>query len=665
MQSKKTKPQNNSFLKTQNYLGLSKSPFYIIFISVGLIILISTLFFSFKKNPIYSSKLRNLEPNPLNIAIADVGDDKQYKGGYLTISTATAKETLFGEEFPNVEKVYYCLDTNCKKTDINTAIEFNGQKLTIFFYEKLTDLNEMFAKKNYIKEIDFANLYTNDITNMNKLFFSCPNLISCNFGEKFTGEKVTSMEKLFFRCDKLPKADLSFFKTTSLKEMSYMFTACHSIKEIKFGENFTTEKVVSMQYLFFECGKLTELDISKFKSNELTTMEFMFFACENLTSVKFGENFTVEKVKNMERLFQRCEKLPSVDFSYFNTKEVTTMEFMFFNCISLTNVKFGDNFTIEKVKNIERIFQNCYNIENIDMSKFKSNELVDMGYMFKNCYKLKNIKFGPEFTTEKVETMYALFKNCTSLKKVDLSKFKSNSLLDMSYMFSDCHNLESYNFSPEFTGEKVITMTHLFENCISLTSIDFSNFISGDLVDLTYVFLGCTRLKKVKFGEEFTARKVDNMYEMFRGCLSLTSVDLSKFHPKVLLETANMFYDCVSLVQVKFHNNLILKDMRHMENMFYNCNNTCFQCVDMSGFNIPDDVKADDFKTGANNLKVIVNKDNAKPIYEVLDKENKKLLKNGGIKCKWVDNCVCFGQNGECNKCDDGFKLRNGGCLKR
>ena len=58
--------------------------------------------------------------------------------------------------------------------------------------------------------------------------------------------------------------------------------------------------------------------------------------------------------------------------------------------------------------------------------------------MFVNDINLKHIRFGDDFTTEKVETMYALFKNCTALTSIDLSKFKSKSLKDMSHMFSEC-----------------------------------------------------------------------------------------------------------------------------------------------------------------------------------------------------------------------------------
>ena len=205
-------------------------------------------------------------------------------------------------------------------------------------------------------------------------------------------------------------------------------------------------------------------------------------------------------------------------------------------------------------------------------------------------------------------------------------------------------------------------MTHLFENCISLTSIDLTNFISGDLIDMTYMFYGCTSAKEITFGPEFTARKVDNMYQLFKGCLSLKSVDLSRFHPKDLIETAEMFFDCINLVQVRFYPKLVLKDMRHMESMFYGCNNTCFTCVDMRGFEIPEDVKVNDFNKNTN-LNNIVDENKAKPIYNVLSTNNKKLMKENRIRCAWVDHCICFNVYGRCNRCEKGYKLKKGICV--
>ena len=36
----------------------------------------------------------------------------------------------------------------------------------------------------------------------------------------------------------------------------------------------------------------------------------------------------------MSSLFQNCESLQEIDFSYFNTENVSNMEYMFFECKS-------------------------------------------------------------------------------------------------------------------------------------------------------------------------------------------------------------------------------------------------------------------------------------------------------------------------------------------
>jgi len=42
--------------------------------------------------------------------------------------------------------------------------------------------------------------------------------------------------------------------------------------------------------------------------------------------------------------------------------------------------------------------------------------------------------------------MYSMFRKCDSLKKINLFKFNSENVNDMSYMFYGCCSLEKLNF---------------------------------------------------------------------------------------------------------------------------------------------------------------------------------------------------------------------------
>ena len=73
--------------------------------------------------------------------------------------------------------------------------------------------------------------------------------------------------------------------------------------------------------------------MSSFNTKSLTTMARMFYDYQSLTSVDFS-NFNTTKLKSIEGLFIRGYSLISVNFgNNFNTKSVTNMRSLFFNCV--------------------------------------------------------------------------------------------------------------------------------------------------------------------------------------------------------------------------------------------------------------------------------------------------------------------------------------------
>jgi hypothetical protein len=65
------------------------------------------------------------------------------------------------------------------------------------------------------------------------------------------------------------------FNTSSVKDMSYMFSSCSNLKYLNLGEKFITQNVSSMQCLFLDCKKLEGLNIESFIFNN-TDISNMF-----------------------------------------------------------------------------------------------------------------------------------------------------------------------------------------------------------------------------------------------------------------------------------------------------------------------------------------------------------------------------------------------------
>ena len=81
--------------------------------------------------------------------------------------------------------------------------------------------------------------------------------------------------------------------------MSYMFSYCNNLKEIKGINNFKFSKVKDMSYMFYLCSKLEYLDISsyiKILSNADTSG--LIYGCERL-KMKYGNKiYSYEQLKS-------------------------------------------------------------------------------------------------------------------------------------------------------------------------------------------------------------------------------------------------------------------------------------------------------------------------------------------------------------------------------
>ncbi len=116
--------------------------------------------------------------------------------------------------------------------------------------------------------------------------------------------------------------------------------------------------------MFRGCSNLTTIDLSDFDTHNVEWLEGLFAECTKLQEIKFPENFTTEKVKSMGYMFYNCTSLPAIDLSGFNTQNVIYFHNMFVNCNAMTTLDLS-HFNLSSVllatgfvtgENFERIF---------------------------------------------------------------------------------------------------------------------------------------------------------------------------------------------------------------------------------------------------------------------------------------------------------------------
>ena len=161
---------------------------------------------------------------------------------------------------------------------------------------------------------------------------------------------LTTFNSMFYDCDKLTSLDVSSLDTSKVTDMSYMFDYCSSLQTLDLS-NFDTSKVTDMSYMFRFCESLQTLDLTNFDTSKVTNMSYMFGFCYSLQTLDVS-NFDTSKVTDMKCMFDLCKSLQTLDLSSWNMTKVIYMDDMFSGCTSLKTIfmRGCNQITIDKIK---------------------------------------------------------------------------------------------------------------------------------------------------------------------------------------------------------------------------------------------------------------------------------------------------------------------------
>ena len=109
------------------------------------------------------------------------------------------------------------------------------------------------------------------------------------------------------------------------------------------------------------------------------------------------------------------------------------------------------------------MFNNFINVIDLDMSIFRTDNVVDMHYIFGNMYWLLNLNLSG-FNTSNTNDMSYMFYMSTTLRTLDVSHFDTSHVVDMKYMFGSLYELKTIDLS-SFDTSNVTDMEGCFLDC--------------------------------------------------------------------------------------------------------------------------------------------------------------------------------------------------------
>ena len=534
--------------------------------------------------------------------------------------------------------------------------------LSSFDTSKVTDMSGMFSDCSSLTALDLSRFDTSKVEDMRCMFSGCSSLTALDLSN-FDTSNVMDMRSMFYECKSLTALDISNFDTSKVTDMFWMFYECQSLTTIYCNSSWSYGFSVCM---FSSCDSIkgamaynaskTDVDMANPETGYFTQK---VLAQEDEAYVHFStDKTTLTFYYDRERNFRmRCyvwgieetmllndQRTPAwlsgevapkeeitkivIDESFRNFVPKTTAGW-FEGLTALEEIRGLENLNTSEVTDMSRMFAGCGALRSLDVSRFDTAKVTDMNEMFKDCKGLTTIWNNSTWNCKYSEEMFA---GCVSLKgevayndaqtKVNLanpSGYFTRVLQAYVHLSEDRKTITFYYdilradragrtwgigntrpspvwagtwdypmttiltavFDASFRDFSPTTTARWFYRIKSLKSIEGLEYLNtSQVTDMEEMFYGCESLTSLNLSN-FDTSKVTSMWEMFGGCESLTSLDLSSFETSKVERMDNMFRGCQSLTALDL-SHFNTSKMKSMSEMFFGCKS--LTALDLSSF---------------------------------------------------------------------------------
>ena len=232
---------------------------------------------------------------------------------------------------------------------------------------------------------------------------------------------------------------------------------------------------------------------------------------------------------------------------------------------------------------------------------FKDARPKNCGGWFWLFEALTTIEHLDYLNTSEVDDMQFMFSSCTSLETLDLSSFNTEKVTNMVTMFENSKHLRSLKLPKGFIGSSVTNLKAMFRGCESLTELDLSGSNSENVKAMEEMFRGCKALSKLDL-TSFKTGQVTTMENMFCDCSTLETLDVSSFNTENVTTMLGMFNNCSSLRSLNLPG-FNTANVTQMSSMFIKCSS--LRSLDLSSFNTRKVTRMQNMFEGCTNLESI------------------------------------------------------------
>ena len=322
------------------------------------------------------------------------------------------------------------------------------------------------------------------------------------------------------------------------------------VTKVVFDPSFADARPTTTCDWFYGMTNLQSITgMSYLNTSEVTHMNWMFYNCKKLTSLDVS-HFNTSKVIYMNLMFYGCTGLTSLDLSSFNTSNVTDMRDMFYNSYNLRTIYVSSGWSTAAVTYSDDMFWNCYNLVGCQGTTYRSSNPMDKTYAH-----IDGGTSNPGYFTEWKEA-YA----CYTSENTTLTFYcdnQRNSRSGTTYDLNESYKAPGWEEDGSNTYVTKVVFKSSFADARPMSTYDW--------------FYEMKRLQSITGIEYLNTSEVTIMFGMFGVCEKLTSLDLSGFNTAQVTDMGAMFYECSNLQTIYVGNGWNTAAVANSAYMFYKC----------------------------------------------------------------------------------------------
>ena len=292
--------------------------------------------------------------------------------------------------------------------------------------------------------------------------------------------------------------------------------------------------------------KVEKVVFDKSMDNARPTTTFSWFGgFSKLTTIEHIYYLHTDEVTTMTDMFWNCRRLTSLDIHHFRMEKVTNVNGMFADCATLTIICCDDDWSKSSITESKNLFDGCKALKGGKGTAFSSAHITleyahpDEGTENPGYFTLPEI-YGV-FDEEK-STFYIYYDaNKTAQAGVSPEEWRDDAYASMR------ENVETIIYDSSMNDARPTGTAHWFEGFSKLRSIYNIVYLNtSEVTDMSYMFAYCESVQMLNVCY-FDMSKVTDTREMFSGCTSLERIYCNDDWSVFGFNGEDMFKGCTAL----------------------------------------------------------------------------------------------------------------------